>query len=62
MPTPVITESKCTGCKTCTEICPMAVFDFDAAKKKAHVAKASECIGCRACEVQCEAGAIKVED
>ena len=62
MPKPVIDESKCTGCKTSVEICPMQVFEFDEESKKAKSAKPAECIGCRACEVQCEDGAIKVED
>lgn len=62
MPTPKIDDSKCDGCKTCIEICPMQVFEFDESSKKAVVKKPKECIGCRACEVQCEAGAIKVSD
>ena len=62
MPKPIITESKCVGCGTCVDICPVKVFDMDEAKKKAVVARAKDCIGCRACEVQCPQGAIKVED
>ena len=62
MPKPIITDSKCTGCNTCVEICPMQCFELDKEKKKAIAPKASECIGCRACEVQCPDGAIKVED
>jgi NAD-dependent dihydropyrimidine dehydrogenase PreA subunit len=40
----------------------MQVFAFDEKKKKAAVSKPKECIGCRACEVQCNQGAIKVND
>jgi 2-oxoglutarate ferredoxin oxidoreductase subunit delta len=62
MPKPIIDEQKCTGCGTCVEICPMQVFEMDKKRKKAIVKKPNECIGCRACEVQCPAGAIKVQD
>jgi 2-oxoglutarate ferredoxin oxidoreductase subunit delta len=62
MPSPVIDLTKCTGCKTCIEICPMQVFAFDDKKKKAMVKKPKDCIGCRACEVQCPQAAIKVND
>ncbi len=62
MPKVSVDESKCTGCGTCAEICPMGVFEIDKDKKKSVAKKQSECIGCRACEVQCPAGAIKVED
>jgi NAD-dependent dihydropyrimidine dehydrogenase PreA subunit len=62
MPTPIIDEKKCTGCKTCVEICPMQVFGFDPERKKATVDRQKECIGCRACEVQCPQSAIKVKD
>lgn len=57
-----IDSNKCTGCKTCVEICPMGVFEMDEKTKKSVAKRASECIACRACEVQCPAGAIKIED
>ncbi|MBW2997170.1 ferredoxin family protein [Candidatus Woesearchaeota archaeon] len=57
-----IDSNKCTGCKTCKEICPMDVFEMDEETKKSVAKKESECIACRACEVQCPAGAIKIED
>ena len=59
-PKPIIDETKCTGCVTCTDICPMQVFKLD--NKKAKVVNEKDCIGCRACEVQCEAECIKVSD
>lgn len=62
MPKVSVDESKCTGCGTCAEICPMGVFELDPSKKKSVPKKQGECIGCRACEVQCPASAIKVED
>ena len=62
MPKITIDEKKCTGCGTCVDVCPMNVFEMDADKKKAVVKRGGECIACRSCEVQCPAGAIKVED
>ena len=60
MPKPIINSDKCTGCKTCVEICPVEVFAIK--DGKATVKNADACIGCRACEAQCEAEAIKIED
>lgn len=60
MPFPVVDEKLCTGCGTCAEICPMAVFEI--VNKKSKPVKPSECIGCKACEVQCPVGAIVVKD
>ncbi len=60
-PKPIIDESKCTGCGTCVEVCPMEVFVMGD-NKKAVVKFPEKCIGCRACEAQCEPGAIKVVD
>jgi len=62
MPKPIVDVKKCTGCKTCIDICPMQVFEFDNEKKKSTVKKPNDCIGCKACEVQCPQGAIKVQD
>lgn len=62
MPKVKIDPNKCIGCKTCIEVCPMGVFEFDGDKKKAVAKKEGECIACRACEVQCPENAIKVED
>ena len=58
----LIDLTKCTGCATCKEVCPMGVFEMDTEKKKAVAKKESECIACRACELQCPESAIKVED
>ena len=60
MPKPKIDSEKCTGCKTCVDICPVQVFEMK--DGKAFVKNPDACIGCRACESQCETDAIKVED
>ncbi len=60
MAKPIVDSEKCTGCGTCVEICPMAVFVME--NGKAKVTKPSDCIGCKACEVQCPVAAIIVED
>ena len=60
MPTPIIDYSKCTKCKTCISVCPVAVFEEK--NGKVVVAKPEDCIGCKACEAQCPEEAIIVED
>ncbi len=62
MPKPIIDHSKCTGCNTCVEICPMDVLKKSDDKDKKIDTTDNECIGCRACEVQCPEGCIKVQD
>jgi len=57
---PKIDANKCTGCFTCTDVCPMGVFAKNEKAKKAVVKKPKDCIACRACEVNCEQKAIKV--
>lgn len=51
---------KCTGCGTCQEVCPMAVFELR--EGLSVVVNEDDCIACKACEVQCPAEAIKVTE
>ena len=60
---PTINESKCTGCGMCVTSCGREVFDFDAAKKKAVVARPLQCLpDCTSCEAWCVFDAISFRD
>jgi NAD-dependent dihydropyrimidine dehydrogenase PreA subunit len=49
---------KCTGCKTCLEVCPHQVFVFE--NKKSVIADKDGCMECGACVLNCKDGAIQV--
>ena len=53
-----IDKEKCTGCGTCVDICPVAVFEIK--DEKCEVVNLDECLVCQACEVQCPEGAIEI--
>jgi NAD-dependent dihydropyrimidine dehydrogenase PreA subunit len=50
----------CSGCRTCIEVCPKAVFDLYHidTREKAWLARAGACVQCTACVKQCPEGAI----
>ena len=50
--------SKCDGCGTCADNCPVCVYVIENGKSEA--VNVSECLVCRACEVQCPNSAIQV--
>jgi NAD-dependent dihydropyrimidine dehydrogenase PreA subunit len=52
-------EDKCTGCRTCTEVCPHAVFRMNG--KVAHLERLEDCMECGACALNCREGAISVD-
>jgi len=54
----VIDNHKCTGCGTCKDVCPVAVYEMK--DEKSVAVKPDECLVCRACEVQCPESAIQV--
>lgn len=60
MPDIKIDTSKCTGCGTCVDTCPMGLYVLN--KGKASVKDKDECVMCRACESACPSGAIEVSE
>lgn len=50
--------TKCDGCGTCKDTCPVSVFEINDAKS--HPVNVEACLVCRACEVQCPREAIQV--
>ena len=51
-------ETKCDGCRRCTEVCPHAVFVMNG--KTALLTDRNKCIECGACQNNCESEAITV--
>ncbi len=49
---------KCTGCKTCTDVCPHQVFGIK--NKKASIINKEACMECGACAKNCPVSAIEV--
>ncbi len=54
----IIVDSKCTGCETCVNNCPVGVYEIK--DGKSVPVRVEECILCRTCESQCPEGAIQV--
>ena len=55
-------SSKCTGCGTCAEECPMGVYEIVTVgrKKQSRVKDLDMCIGCHTCELRCPYEAVTV--
>jgi heterodisulfide reductase subunit A2 len=53
----VIEKERCSGCKTCLDLCPYGAIGFDE-KEKASVINAALCKGCGTCAAACPGGAI----
>jgi NAD-dependent dihydropyrimidine dehydrogenase PreA subunit len=49
----------CKGCRSCLEVCPVGVWDFEPSAEQAVLAREQACTACRACLVQCGSGAIQ---
>ena len=52
----VVDVAKCTGCKTCSEVCPVEAI---AVEEKAKV-DADTCVDCGTCVEECPEGAISL--
>lgn len=50
--------SKCTGCGTCAEVCPHAVFELSG--RKAVIKDLDACMECGACARNCPVQAVTV--
>jgi ferredoxin len=53
-----VNQDKCTGCGTCTEVCPTEAIKIES--EKAIITW--ECMDCGACPRVCPEGAIKKQD
>ncbi len=51
-------ETKCTGCRRCSEVCPHGIFEMNG--KKSLMTDRDRCIECGACQNNCESEAITV--
>ena len=58
----IIDESKCIGCGTCVEVCPVNLLQLIKVdnKKKTSAPDQSFCLKCHMCEMHCGYEAIKV--
>lgn len=54
----IIVSSKCTGCETCVNSCPVSVYEMK--DGKSVPVRVEDCVLCRTCESQCPEGAIQV--
>jgi heterodisulfide reductase subunit A len=55
--TSVVIEELCSGCKTCSDLCPFSAITFDEEKKVSSINDAL-CKGCGVCVAACPSGAI----
>jgi NAD-dependent dihydropyrimidine dehydrogenase PreA subunit len=55
----IVSNSRCTECNICVQICPMNVFDAHDGKPPT-VARKADCQTCYMCELYCPADALYV--
>ena len=53
-----IDEELCSGCKTCSDLCPFQAISFDDEKQVSRINE-TLCKGCGVCVAACPSGAIK---
>lgn len=56
-----IDETKCIGCMSCVQSCPMDVIRFDEEKNVAVAKYTKDCYCCYNCERVCPVGAVYVD-
>jgi len=54
----VVAQERCSGCKTCLQICPYNAVEFDQQERRSSVNEAL-CKGCGTCAAACPGGAIR---
>jgi heterodisulfide reductase subunit A len=59
--TSAISETFCTGCRTCISVCPYSAINFDDFRNIAIVNEAL-CHGCGVCAAACPSGAARVKN
>ena len=52
-------QTKCDGCRICTEVCPHGVFEV--VNHRSSIVDRDACMECGACASNCETGAITVQ-
>jgi NAD-dependent dihydropyrimidine dehydrogenase PreA subunit len=57
-----ITDRGCRGCTLCVDVCPVDVFEQDAATEIAKVVRPEDCIGCLSCVYACPSRCVEVTD
>ena len=67
MPRVKVDWTKCNGCETCVDTCPVSVFELQdlpnySDSKKSVPVREDECILCMTCETLCPTGAVTVEE
>jgi NAD-dependent dihydropyrimidine dehydrogenase PreA subunit len=67
MPRVKVDWTKCNGCGTCVDTCPVSVFELQDLlaypdSKKSVIVREDECILCMACETSCPTGAVTLEE
>jgi len=53
-------QEKCIACGTCVEVCPRDVFRLHVAETYSTITYRADCQTCYNCELECPAGAIRV--
>ncbi len=56
----MLDHDRCSGCRTCSEVCPLGVYDDLDEDKKITFRDREACFSCGACVIQCPQGALSL--